>query len=244
MIIKEFQHEGLSWDELAKKTELAAVLDPEGSSRKNHYIHSIHREILRSGLKGIQKGNILDFGCGTGRFSRWLALQKWNVLGVDISAGMISKARELTTQISGVVYNEFDGLHIPAGNTEFEAVITVYVLQYAVRKNDLLISIASELFRVLKPGGRIICIEITDNKLFTTEKYKNTFTSNGFSLIHDEPIRLRFGRFMALSEKNFIPMAFIPLLGRLGIMECRWKYQHNEAPADWHDHFYVFEKNN
>jgi ubiquinone/menaquinone biosynthesis C-methylase UbiE len=242
MTIKEFQHEGLPWDELAKKSELSAVLDPDGSSRKNHYIHSIHLEILRRGLNRVQKGNILDFGCGTGRVSRWLALHKWNVLGVDISAGMITKARELTMQLSGVAYKEFDGLHIPSENTEFEAVITVYVLQYAVRNNDLLISIAGELFRVLKPGGKIICIEITDNKLYTTEKYRDILTSNGFNLIHDEPVRLRFGRFMALSEKNFIPMAFIPLLGRLGIMECRWKYQHNEAPDDWHDHFYVFEK--
>lgn len=243
MTIKEFQHEGSSWDELATKTELAAVLDPEGSQRKNYYIHSLHLQILRKGLRRVHKGNILDFGCGTGRVSRWLASNGWNVLGLDISGGMIAKARELSMQTSGIAYQEFDGLNIPAGNSEFEAVITVYVLQYAVRNIDLLSSIAGELSRVLKPGGSVICIEITDNQLFTSDKYIDVFNSAGFRLIHQEPVRQKFDRFMYQAEKESIPMYFIPLLGRLGNLECRVRNLLGKMKPDWHDHLYIFKKN-
>jgi SAM-dependent methyltransferase len=243
MTIKEFQHEGLTWDELAKKGELEAVLDPDGSSRKNHYIHSIHIETLKCALKRMRKGRILDFGCGTGRISRWLVSRGWEVLGVDISVGMLAKAKELTPKSSKVSFHHFDGLHLPSPDSMFEASATVYVLQYAIRNTDLLTKIAGELHRVLKPGGKLFCIEITDNQLYSYEKYKEILTSIGFTLIHHEPVRLRSDRFMGLAEKPFIPMKLIPLLGRFGIWECRWRNYQNKMNPDWHDHFYAFEKN-
>lgn len=242
MTIKEFQHDGLSWDELAKKNELAAVIDPDGSKRKNNYIHSLHLAVVKKGFQKVKKGKVLDFGCGTGRVTRWLASRNFEVLGVDISAGMIAKARELTKKETGVSYIEFDGLNVPAESASFNAVVTVYVLQLSMRNTDLVSSIAMEFHRTLKPGGKLICIEITDSQSLSSKNYTDIITSAGFKLIHDAPVRLKTGRCMALAQRKYIPMIFIPLLAQVGILECQWKYQRNNVPDEYHDHLYIFEK--
>jgi ubiquinone/menaquinone biosynthesis C-methylase UbiE len=52
-------------------------------------------KILRTHAKGIEA---LDFGCGTGRSTRFLKDQGFCPIGVDISAQMIEKARTLDPQ--------------------------------------------------------------------------------------------------------------------------------------------------
>jgi SAM-dependent methyltransferase len=241
MTLKEFQHEGLPWDELADKGELSAVLDPLGSQRKNQYIHSVHVQILSKALHGRHKGLILDFGCGTGRISRWLVSKGWNVLGVDISTGMLTKAKELTSS-PAISILQFDGLRLPFQSNQVDAAVTVYVLQTAMRNPTSLSFIASELHRVLKPNSRLICIEITDKEQLSVGNYVAIITSAGFTVVHDEPVRLRSDRIMTIAQLRFIPKFLIPLLGRLGIWECNRKYILGKMPADWWDHLYIFER--
>lgn len=52
-------------------------------------------EILRARVKGT---TALDFGCGTGRSSRFLTGLGFEVVGVDISGEMVAKARALDPQ--------------------------------------------------------------------------------------------------------------------------------------------------
>jgi len=49
-------------------------------------------EIISAHVKGT---NALDFGCGTGRSTRFLQKLGFNAVGVDISEDMLKKAREL-----------------------------------------------------------------------------------------------------------------------------------------------------
>lgn len=98
--------------------------------------------------------NILDFGCGSGFFSRLLKDGgAANVVGYDISAGMLDYARRREqTEHKGITYvsslNEAD-------TAAFDIVLAIYVLPYAP---DLLIlsSMCQAMFRSLKPGGRLI----------------------------------------------------------------------------------------
>jgi len=52
-------------------------------------------EIFRAHVKG---GTALDFGCGTGRSTRFLRGLGFEAVGVDISPEMVSKAREIDPQ--------------------------------------------------------------------------------------------------------------------------------------------------
>ncbi len=51
-----------------------------------------YREILRAG--GVESGILLDLGCGTGNMSVRMADYGFEVIGVDSSVGMLSRARE------------------------------------------------------------------------------------------------------------------------------------------------------
>jgi SAM-dependent methyltransferase len=52
-------------------------------------------ELFRTHVKGSAA---LDFGCGTGRSTRFLVALGFEVVGVDISAEMVAKAREIDPQ--------------------------------------------------------------------------------------------------------------------------------------------------
>lgn len=54
-------------------------------------------------------GRALDLGCGEGGDACWLATQGWNVIGIDVSATAISRARDAATQAG-----------IPADHLRFE----------------------------------------------------------------------------------------------------------------------------
>jgi SAM-dependent methyltransferase len=62
------------WREHAGLGVLRSVLEPlDADNRKNNYLHSLHTQAVKSILPEIQNLDMLDFGCGTGRFSLLLS---------------------------------------------------------------------------------------------------------------------------------------------------------------------------
>lgn len=54
-------------------------------------------DILKA--EGINDGLLLELGCGTGRMTRLLAAEGYDMIGVDNSEEMLSVAREYTMEI-------------------------------------------------------------------------------------------------------------------------------------------------
>ena len=52
----------------------------------------------------------LDFGCGAGRLTRALARHFDEVVGIDVAASMIAKARELNADVDNVEFLENDSV--------------------------------------------------------------------------------------------------------------------------------------
>jgi len=50
-------------------------------------------ELLRVGLSGIELGDVLEIGCGTGKNTKWLVKQA-RVMGLDISTKMLAQCQE------------------------------------------------------------------------------------------------------------------------------------------------------
>jgi 2-polyprenyl-3-methyl-5-hydroxy-6-metoxy-1,4-benzoquinol methylase len=106
-------------------------------------------------LDDIKAKKILDLGCGTGWFSVILAKRGAIVDGIDISETAIDIAKrraivngvELATNFQPM---SFYDLEYPDGH--FDAIIGLAALHHARDKDRL----RDSLFRVLKPGGRII----------------------------------------------------------------------------------------
>ena len=54
-----------------------------------------YRDLPKITMEHIKERKSIDFGCGTGRSTRFLQKLGFNVVGVDIAEDMIKKAREL-----------------------------------------------------------------------------------------------------------------------------------------------------
>ena len=112
------------------------------------FTHPLPLENLKKFLS--PEAAILDFGCGYGRSGRELTSAGFhNYIGVDISAGMISRGMSLNPELPLLV---FDGLALPFPAACSDACIMMAVLNCIPSSHDQREAVA-EIRRVLKPGG-------------------------------------------------------------------------------------------
>lgn len=96
----------------------------------------------------------LDFGCGIGRFTKYLPGQ---VLGIDMTQELINIAIRDNPDIT---FNHYDGENLPYENYSYHNVWSCTVLQHIVI-DSVLRKIASEIDRILVRNGRVLLIENT-----------------------------------------------------------------------------------
>ncbi|HEU0033927.1 MAG TPA: methyltransferase domain-containing protein [Kofleriaceae bacterium] len=95
---------------------------------------------------------ILDLGCGTGIVARLLRERLGGaaaITGIDLSAPMIGKARELAPELDWQVG---DAAALPFRDRAFDIVVCQQMLQFAPDRDAVL----REVRRVLSPGGRFV----------------------------------------------------------------------------------------
>lgn len=119
-----------------------------------------HREFVKH--TQFKPGDrILDVACGTGDLSMLSAAQAGptgSVIGVDISEGMLEVGRR---RVAKTPYK--DQITLQFGNAmdlQFEAnSFEGVTMGWAMRNVASIPATLSEIYRVLKPGGRFICLE-------------------------------------------------------------------------------------
>lgn len=116
--------------------------------------HEATRELaMQMGLTHEMK--VLDVGCGVGGPSRFLAAQYGcRVTGIDITEEFCKTARDLAERVrlrDYLTYRQADALDLPYRDEEFDAVWTQHVQMNIEDKPRFY----AELFRVLKPGGKL-----------------------------------------------------------------------------------------
>ena len=97
---------------------------------------------------------ILDIAAGTGTSSAALTKTGATVVAVDFSAGMIAEGKRRHPELEFI---EADAEKLPFGDNEFDAVTISFGLRNI---NDPRAAIA-EMYRVLKPGGRLVVTEFS-----------------------------------------------------------------------------------
>ena len=105
-------------------------------------------------------GAALDVGTGTGDLARELRRQgAARVVGADFSLEMLTTARAKAAAAgdAGVSWALADALHLPFPDGTFDCVTNAFVLRNLA---DLPAGLA-EMARVLTPGGRLVCLDMT-----------------------------------------------------------------------------------
>src|ERR1700722_26347 len=164
----------------------APVLHPDAPAWFNRTIDSLQSRAMKRALilAKVQPGSrFLDVGCGTGRWVRRYAQLGFRPIGIDATAGMLQTAREHgTTPPLTVGWASA----LPFADAYFDAVSDVTVIQHI--HYSLQSTVLSEMLRVLKPGGRLILMEVIrgrDGHIFSrspTELIRNV-CSTGATLI-------------------------------------------------------------
>ena len=111
---------------------------------------------------------ILDIAAGTGVSSAALAKSGARVVAVDISPGMLEVGRKRHKKIEFI---EADALALPFGDDEFDAVTISFGLRNIVDPKAAL----AEMYRVLKPGGRLVICEFSRPPVAILRASYNTY---------------------------------------------------------------------
>lgn len=123
------------------------------------------REILAGLELPTRWERVLDFGCGAGRLSQALAEHAREVIGVDVSAPMLEKARELDRSEGRCTFVLSEDPDLRSFDDDsVDLVYTERVLQHLPR--PVLETYLTEFVRVLRPGG-VAVLHCTTRPLWT-----------------------------------------------------------------------------
>jgi ubiquinone/menaquinone biosynthesis C-methylase UbiE len=95
-------------------------------------------------------GILLDAGGGTGRVASALRLHIGSIIVADISRGMLAQARH-----KNLATTSAETERLPFADAIFDRVLMVDALHHVVHQGETIL----ELYRVLKPGGRLVIEE-------------------------------------------------------------------------------------
>jgi ubiquinone/menaquinone biosynthesis C-methylase UbiE len=105
-------------------------------------------------LGDIKGKSVLDYGCGTGTFSRVLQSKGAVVMGVDVSEHMLGVAKRISPDTITYYSIPSGGLDFPADNI-FDFVVSNFVLCTIPSREEIL-KILHQIHRVLKQDGSFI----------------------------------------------------------------------------------------
>lgn len=121
------------------------------------------QEDLHDSLIGrLPRGaRLLDVGCGGGQHAVRIVQQRpdLRVVGIDISSTMIKRARMLAIRadVAGkAIFEIGDATTLPFSSNSFDVVYCAGPIKQVSDKPRLL----SECLRVLRPGGRLLAMEV------------------------------------------------------------------------------------
>jgi ubiquinone/menaquinone biosynthesis C-methylase UbiE len=103
---------------------------------------------------GLSTRACVEVGCGAGRITRQLAGTFERVLAVDVSEGMIARAKRIAPN-GNIEYALVSGLELPQSGDSATAVFSAHVLQHLNSYEDGL-TYFREFHRVLSAGGTLM----------------------------------------------------------------------------------------
>lgn len=123
-------------------------------------------------------GNVLDVACGTGDMVVELLKRGCTVTGVDLSEEMLAIAKQKTAsanfQLSAFNFQLGNAEALPFAEGEFDAVTCAFGVRNFVHLEQGL----SEMLRVLKPGGRMVILELATPDSPLIRPFYNLYTKH------------------------------------------------------------------
>jgi len=193
---KEFNNNIDYWDARYKRvgadrTAGAGSWTPEQYKEANAIWYEWFTPYLELAYETTYNGQVLDFGCGAGRWFPLLSTY-YTYHGTDI----------IPLETMGITKPEFAfepvyDNRIPFANTQFDLIWTCVCLQHVIDDN-LLEHYVTQFSERLQIGGMVICVENTAAakantyiKFRSIEEYTNLFIKHGFRCIGTDTKKMK-----------------------------------------------------
>jgi ubiquinone/menaquinone biosynthesis C-methylase UbiE len=111
----------------------------------------------------------LDIGCGIGRISCWLSSQlgaTGSVIGIDLNKDQLDEAEleaKATCVENNVTFLERSAYTTGLPPESFDIIFCRYLLCHLTEPLDVL----AEMYRLLKPGGSIVCVDLDCTAIYS-----------------------------------------------------------------------------
>jgi ubiquinone/menaquinone biosynthesis C-methylase UbiE len=121
--------------------------------------HRVHDKLIgQAELAGAQR--VLEIGCGTGNLT--IRAKKSHpsidVIGSDPDPLALKRAQRKAARLSGIRFERGYAQRLPYGDGEFDRVLSSMMLHHL--DSDAKTAAAAEIFRVLRPGGRLHLVDM------------------------------------------------------------------------------------
>lgn len=173
-----------------------------------------HLKLLLDLIKP-QKGDVIvDLGTGTGYVAFSLA-EKYDsskIIGIDIVTNTLSRNTNLANEkhMRNLQFISYDGIKLPFSDSSIDYIVTRYALHHFPN----IVNSFNEMYRVLKPSGKLVIADPTPNdndvgrfvdkymqiksdghiKFYSLIEYKNMLQDTGFRFISNQMTSISFPR--------------------------------------------------
>jgi len=186
-------------------------------------VHRLWKKDLLNMMNPSSNQKLIDVACGTGDIAK-LFLNNVNkksyVTCVDPNIGMIKKGKEKLKEFNNLNWVVASAEKLPMDINSFD----FYTISFGLRNTKDLNKSLSEAYRVLKPGGRYLCLEfskIENSGLdFIYKKYSKVIPSIGKLIVgENEPYE-----YLVKSIENFVNQdELIDLMKKNGFQNCTYR---------------------
>ena len=123
-------------------------------------IHRIWKKNLINMMNPSIKSNLIDVACGTGDIGKLFldnTRKNLSITCVDPNKGMISKGKEKLNNYKNIDWKVATAEKLPVQDNTFD----FYTISFGLRNTKNINKTLTEAYRVLKPGGRFLCLEFS-----------------------------------------------------------------------------------